>query len=100
MVGDAVNTNAASNPAQKAVLTTAVASGFTGTARDAKSAEIAKEANSAFSPPSLNFGKTNPNNVFQFTITKFGIITVFLFNKRGFRTKYWFSCVWIYQGLS
>lgn len=33
MMGDAVNTNAASNPVQKAVLTTAVASGFTGTAR-------------------------------------------------------------------
>ena len=42
MVGDAVNTNAASDPVQKAVLTTAVASGLTGTARDAKSAQIAK----------------------------------------------------------
>ena len=61
-MGDAVNTNAASNPFQKAILTTAVASGLTSTARDAKSAEIAKEANSAFSPPSLNFDKTNPNN--------------------------------------
>ena len=33
MVGDAVNTNAASDPVQKAVLTTVVASGLTGTAR-------------------------------------------------------------------
>ena len=43
MVGDAINTNAASDPVQKSVLTTAAASGLTGTARDAKSAELQRK---------------------------------------------------------
>lgn len=43
MVGDAINTNAASNPVQKSVLTTAATSGLTGTARDAKSAELQRK---------------------------------------------------------
>ena len=59
----AVSANAASDLVQKTALRMAAVSGITGAARDARSAAMAKGVNSAFSPPSLNFGKTNPNNV-------------------------------------
>ena len=57
----AVSANVASDPVQKTVFATEVASGFTGAVKDAKSAAMAKGANVAFSPSFLNFSKTNPN---------------------------------------
>ena len=57
----AVSANVASDPVQKTVSVTEVASGFTGAVKDAKSAAMAKGANAAFSPSFLNFSKTNPN---------------------------------------
>lgn len=61
----AVSANAASDPVQKTALATAVVSGVTGAARDSRSAAMAKGANSAFSPPSLNFGKTRQRGHFR-----------------------------------
>ena len=60
----AASANATNDRVQKTAAVAGTASGLAGAARDAKSAAIAGGANSAFSPPAYNFGRTNPNNVF------------------------------------
>ena len=107
----AVSANVASDPVQKTVFATEVASGFTGAVNGAKSAAMAKGANAAFSPSFLNFSKTNPNikkqpalckikvqaafatvNYFSASPSAAGVVSVFSCGGRKSERGFCFTC--------